>query len=100
MIEHAIVIAFDYGLPDLSALFALEEELELLIPPGVGEVDGNEIAVDLSDGSLYLYGPDADALWAAISPAVNATGFMRGATVRLRYGPPEDGVREVLHRIQ
>ena len=99
MSEQAVLIAFDYGMQDLDALFALEEQLEGTIPPGIGELDVNEVAVDLSHGTLYLYGPDADSLWAAIAPTVKATAFMRGAKVRLRYGPPEDGVREVLHKL-
>lgn len=99
MSEHAVLIEFEYGRPDLSELFALEEELEAAIPPELGELDGNEVAIDRSDGTLFLYGPDADALWAAIAPVVKAASFMRGATVRLRYGPPEDGVREVAHTL-
>jgi hypothetical protein len=97
--EHAVLIEFKYGPADLSTLFALEEELERAIPPGVGELDGNEMAVDLSDGTLYLYGPDADALWHAIEPVVIAASFIQGAIVRLRYGPPADGVREVVHKL-
>jgi hypothetical protein len=61
---------------------------------GVGELDGNEIAVDLSDGSLYMYGPDADALFAVVRPLLAGADCLRGTRVRLRYGPPEDGVRE------
>jgi hypothetical protein len=41
-----------------------------------------------------MYGPDADRLFEAVRPVLESAGFMRGARVRLRYGPPEDGVRE------
>ena len=57
--------------------------------------DGNEVATDGSDGFLYMYGPDADALFGAVRPALEGAPFMRGARVTLRYGPPQDGVREV-----
>jgi len=94
--EHAVIVQFAYGSTDLSRLFALEERLEAAIAAaGVGEFDGNDIATDGSDGTLYMYGPDADALFAVVRPALEATDFMRGARARLRYGPPEDGIREV-----
>ncbi len=96
MSEHAVIVYFDdYGGTNLDRLFALEDRLETAInKAGVGEFDGNEIATNGS-GSLYMYGPDADALFAAVRPVLEATDFTRGARVMLRYGPPEDGVREV-----
>jgi hypothetical protein len=42
-----------------------------------------------------MYGPDADTLFNAIGPVLQATDFMRGASVTLRYGPPEEGVPEI-----
>ena len=94
--EHAVLVHFGYGSTDLSRLFSLEERLEAAIAAaGVGELDGNEVAADGSDGTLYMYGPDADALFAVVRPDLETTDFMRGARVRLRYGPPADGVREV-----
>jgi hypothetical protein len=93
--DHAVIVHFEYGSTDLSRLFALEEQLERCIDEaGVGEFDGNEIATDGSDGSLFMYGPDADALFASIRPVLTSTDFMNGARVVLRYGPPEDGVPE------
>jgi hypothetical protein len=94
--SHAVLVDFAYGSTDLSRLFALEEQLEQAIAAaGVGEFDGNEVATDGSDGTLYMYGPDADALFAAVRPILEASDFMNGARVKLRYGPPADGVREV-----
>jgi hypothetical protein len=94
--EHAVLVHFAYGSTDLSRLFALEDRLEKAIAgAGVGELDGNEVAADGSEGSLYMYGFDADALFVVVRPILEATDFMRGARVQLRYGPPADGVREV-----
>jgi hypothetical protein len=94
--EHAVLVRFAYGSTDLSRLFALEERLEqALAAASVGEFDGNEVATDGSDGTLYMYGPDADALFAVVRPILLATDFMSGARVALRYGPPQEGVREV-----
>ena len=94
--EHAVIVQFAYGSTDLSRLFALEERLEAAIAEaGAGEFDGNEVASDGSDGTLYMYGPDADKLFAAVRPTLESADFMRGARARLRYGPPEDCVREM-----
>ena len=93
--EHAVLVYFAYGSTDLSRLFALEEQLDqALAAAGVGELDGNEVAADGSEGTLYLYGPDADALFTAVRPTLEAAEFMQGARILLRYGPPEAGVRE------
>jgi hypothetical protein len=48
-----------------------------------------------SDGSFYLYGPDAKKLYEAVKETIEKTSFMAGANIRLRLGPPEDGVKEV-----
>jgi hypothetical protein len=95
-VEHAVIVTFAYGgSTDLDPLFALERQLESAIATArVGEYDGNAVAVDGSDGTLYLYGPDADKLFVAIRPTLEACSFMRGAVVKLRYGPPADGVQE------
>ncbi len=93
---HAVLVHFAYGSTDLSRLFSLEDRLGAAIAAAnVGEFDGNEVATDSRAGALYMYGPDADALFAVVRPALEASDFMRGARVQLRYGPPEDGVREV-----
>lgn len=93
--EHAVLVHFQYGSRDLSLLFALEDELEAAIAQAsVGEFDGDEVAIDGSDARLFMYGPDADALFAIVRPVLEASPLMQGARVRLRYGPPEDGTRE------
>jgi hypothetical protein len=83
-----VLVYFEYGSTDLSALFALEDRLDPVIQKAmVGELDGNEVATDGSDGTLFLYGPDADVLFAAVCPRSEAAPFMSGARV-VRYGPP------------
>jgi hypothetical protein len=96
--DHAVIVHFDYGSTDLKPIFELEDRLMAAIAKaGAGEFDGNEVATDGSDGSLYMYGPDGDVLFAAVRPVLEQCAFMRGARVRVRYGPPADGVREVQH---
>lgn len=65
MEEQAVIVHFDFAADSLEPLHDFEEQLEAAIAEAeVGEYDGHEIAVDLSDGTLYMYGPDADALFA------------------------------------
>jgi hypothetical protein len=93
--QHAVIAHFDYAADSLDALYNLEEQLEAaIIAAGVGEFDGNEIAVDLSDGSLYMYGPNAEALFAAVRPVLAGASCLRNTRVTLRFGPPEDDVPE------
>ncbi len=94
--EQAVIVHFfNYGSRDLTRLFALEDELEKAIEnSGTGEYDGNEIAVDGSEGCLYLYGPDADSLFSVVKPILEKTPFTNGAHVTKRYGPPQDSSKE------
>ncbi|MES2790792.1 MAG: hypothetical protein V4719_14365 [Planctomycetota bacterium] len=98
--DQAVIVHFQYGSTDLSELYLLEEQLEQVIADAdVGEFDGNEIATDGSDGSLYMYGPDADLLWAAIRETIQGAPFMQGARAILRYGPPEPGIKQTEIRV-
>ena len=99
MMQHSIVVQFyDFAEKfwtqdqrDLDPLLALEDELtDALDGTDVGELDGHEIAVDGSDGFLFLYGPDADALFAAIEPVLRKSAVTHGADATLRYGDPDD----------
>jgi hypothetical protein len=93
--EQAVIVEFQYGQSDLEPLFELEGRLTSAIEAaGAGEYDGNEIAADGSDGSLYMYGPDAARLAEVVRPILEAAPFMKGARVRIRYGEPGADVRE------
>jgi hypothetical protein len=72
----------------------LEEKLKKAIASSeVGDYDGNEVAVDGHDGFLYMYGPDGDRLFNAVRPILESVRFTKDATITIRYGPPEDGVK-------
>ena len=92
--EHAVIVRFAYGSTNLQPIFDLEDKLERAINAArAGQFDGNEVAADGSEGTLYMYGPDADRLFATVKPILESSSFMRGARVTLRYGPPGDEVR-------
>src|ERR1700748_1502178 len=67
--EQAVIVHFDYGKPDWKPFFEFETTLENAINrSGAGNYDGNELAVDGSDGTLFMYGRDADKLLAVAKP--------------------------------
>jgi hypothetical protein len=86
--QHAVIAHFDYAADSLDALYEREKESEAAInAAGVGEFDGNEIAVDLSDGSLYMYGPETEALFTVVRP------ILAGAECLVIPGSPSDSAR-------
>jgi hypothetical protein len=99
--EQAVIVHFEYGHKDWKPFFEFEELLEGAINrSGAGNYDGNELAVDGSDGSLFMYGPDADKLFAVAKPILQSTALLKNVTVTLRYGSFKDKLaREVKVRL-
>ena len=106
-VEHALIVHFfNYGEKfwlensrDLSALFALESELEAALEQSeAGEVDGNEIAVNGEDGFIFMYGPDAEAMFKAVENVLRASEVTKGGEITLRFGDAKDAsaVRKVV----
>ena len=94
--EHAVIIQFNYGIEGLDSLYKLEDDLEAVInEKKAGEYDGHEIAMDNSDGFLYMYGPNAETLFKAVKPILETYKFMIGAKALLRFGPPDSDIKEI-----
>jgi hypothetical protein len=94
--EQAVIIVFNYGLEEDEPFYELSDKLRVLVDEsGFGEYDGHEMAMDNSDGSFYMYGPDAKKLYEVVKSTVEKVPFMAGAYVTLRLGPPETGVKQV-----
>jgi len=84
--RQGVIIYFQYGHDDLKPLHDLENKLrKQLYTTGTGELDGHQMALDLADGFLYLYGTSAEELFKAIRPILVATPFMRKAEINLRF---------------
>ena len=95
-VEHAVIVQFDYEIEGMEELYKLSDRLESIIEENqLGEYDGHEMATDYSDGFLYMYGPNAETLFNGIKDTLEQTDFMKGAKAKLRFGPPEDGVKEI-----
>ncbi|MDG3006070.1 hypothetical protein [Paludisphaera mucosa] len=95
MDDQAVIVEFEYPEDSLDPLLELEDHLEAAIETAeLGEFDGHELSVDLDQGVLDFYGPDAEAILTAVRPLLQAATCLRNVRVTLRYGPPEDGVAE------
>lgn len=96
VVEHAVIVQFDYGIEGMEELYKLTDRLESIIEENqLGEYDGHEMATDYSDGFLYMYGPNAETLFIGIKDTLEQTDFMKGAKAKLRFGPPEEGIKEI-----
>jgi hypothetical protein len=91
--EHAVTVYLklsdDRGgtSEDVVGLDALEDRLvQAIEESGVGEFDG--IGRGLGFYDLYMYGPDADALFAAVEPLIRAFPARPGSYAVKRYGEP------------
>jgi hypothetical protein len=86
VVEHAVSIHVS-SLADDIGLDQIEDPIiDAIARSGSGRFDGNQIGPD--GAVLYLYGPDADTLWATIDPAVRRDALGSGSFVVTRYGAP------------
>lgn len=91
--EHSVVIYFNYGKEENEPFYELSDKLRHIIEEKqLGIYDGHEIAMDNTDGSYYMYGPNAEEIFKAIKPVLDQTGFMKGATAVLTFGPDGEDV--------
>ena len=94
--EHSVIITFQYGLEEIDPIYDLVDKLsKILSETNIGNCDGHEIAMDNSDGSIYLYGSNAEILFKAIKPTLDSTSFLRGANATLRFGSAKNGASEI-----
>ena len=92
--QSVIIWFFHYEFEELDELIDLEEKLgQLLEDSGLGRCDGNEIACEGTDGSLYFYGRSAEKIFAAIKPILQETEWMRGAVATLSFGCSKNAKR-------
>jgi hypothetical protein len=84
--EHAVIVY----IPPPDTALGLDEIEDPLIAAieedGTGEFDGNEIGPD--GATLFMYGPDADALYTTVSRVLSELDLPAGTYAIKRYGPP------------
>jgi hypothetical protein len=105
MAEHAVIAHLKlsdegFGTGDeVEAIHELSDQLaEAIEGTEAGEFDGDEFGE--GECVLYMYGPDADALFAAIEPLLRGSPLAKGARVVKRYGEAGDrNAKEVSIRL-
>jgi hypothetical protein len=94
--DHAVIIYFSYGMDSLEPLHTLGFELERIIESAdAGRYDGHEIAMDDTEGSYYMYGPNAEKLFKAVKPALENIPWMKGARALLLFGPMGENTSQI-----
>jgi hypothetical protein len=73
---------------------AQDNLMALLDDSEIGMFDGNEIGGD--ETVLFMYGPNAEALYNFVEPTLQADSYFRGAKAIIRQGPPQSPYREVI----
>ena len=97
--EQAVLVHLDgMNLPDETYkkydVSTLEDQLiEVIKTNQLGEYDGNEFGPEVT--TLFMYGPDAERLFAAIAPVLRAYPLCSRARVVIRRGPPGAPERDV-----
>lgn len=97
--EQAVIVYLDgVGLsPEIYRdcdLGTIEDRLtEVIERDKLGEFDGNEVGP--AEAILYMYGPDAEKLFAGIEQTLRDYPLCRGARVVIRRGKPGAEKREV-----
>ena len=95
--EQAVLIHISTSGVDPRHVFNVEDDLTASVDgQGLGEVDGNDVALDGSEVIYYIYGPDADAIFAAVEPVIRRFPPGSGSYAIKRYGEADDpDAREV-----
>jgi hypothetical protein len=97
--DQAVFVYLDgQSLPDEMYeehdLLTLEDELGGVLEERLlGELDGNEIGPE--EAVLFMYGPDAEAMFSGIEATLRAYPLCRNARVVIRQGPSGAPEREI-----
>jgi hypothetical protein len=98
--EQAVLVHLDgQGLPanvyEEHDLSTIEDQLEQILGrKKVGSLDGNEIGP--TGATLFMYGPDAEKLFSAVRPTLEAYPLCQKARVVIRFGGPGAAERVVV----
>jgi hypothetical protein len=80
---------------DFDRMVELSDKLtEAVEKANVGMLDGNEIGG--GETTLFMYGPDAEAVFRAIEPVLLQEESARGAKATIRWGNPGSPQREIV----
>ena len=100
-LSQSLIVNFKCSEDATDAFFKMDELLDSEFnETGSMIYDGHELAMDMSDNTLFFYGPNAEDLMAKASPLMLRFAFMKGAQLTRRYGQADDAsarqVRSIL----
>ncbi len=85
------------GLPDAvydaTNIEVLADRLEEALAGGIGEIRGSRAGA--TETSIYMFGPEAEALYGRIAPVLHSYPLCQNARVVIRRGPPELSPRTI-----
>jgi hypothetical protein len=89
--DHSVIIYFAPVPSDPETFYDLALEIGLAMHDNpIGYYDGHELDMDDTDGRMFFYGPDGEALLKHILPMVNDVPWLHGAHVTVRFGGLDD----------
>ncbi len=90
VIVHPLLAGGQFGsVEEHETIYALErEQEEAIVATSSGEFDGDEFGGN--ECVLYMYGPDADRLYASVEPKLKSTRVASGGYAIKRYGDAQD----------
>lgn len=95
MSDHSVLITLklsegQFGSADeMDAIHEMTDKMfDAIEQNDAGEFDGDEFGG--GECVLFMYGPDADILFATVEPIVRASRWAKGASVLKRYGDVDD----------
>ena len=83
--NQAVIVTFQHS-GSWNDFFKWEPEIESAVKAAGFDYDGNELAVKGTDGTIYMYGSDADKLLAVALPHLRKATFLTHMIATLRYG--------------
>ncbi len=90
-VEHALIVTTVGVHVTIDEVFAIQDGLTQAFDQlSVGEVDGHEIEVSGREALFYMYGPDAEAMFAAALPVLKAHLATTNSRAMLRFGDVSD----------
>ena len=102
MLEHRVLVYLNlsddaFGTEEeRESIYGLNHRLEEQInAQGVGEFDGHEFGG--GHCILFMFGPDADALYSAIEPILRESALSAGGHIIKRYGEVDDPDAKEVH---
>lgn len=82
--QDEVIISFG-AFEGIDEIHKLDLLLFEKIPTEIGRYDGHEVNMDDTDGRLFAYGKNAEALFKVMQPILNDFEFLYDAQVYLRF---------------